>query len=575
MKLTESQREAIQATDRRIAVVACPGSGKTTVLTRRIEELIRTRVSPQKICALTFTNKAAKEIKARLGSTYEKRKVFTGTFHGFALKIIRDFGSQIGLPHSLTIYDEKDRDDIIQSILKETGRKVPKKDLKAGMKNWTNNIYVTDKKVRPVLEEYFARLKAQHAMDFDTMMTEAVNVLALLPQAAEHYHNLYEHFLIDEAQDTDITQGELISCINPQNIFYVADIDQCIYEWRSAKPQLMIGMLRDPNFKVIRLEESHRCTKQVAEVANAVITKNTNRFEKDIKTDKEGPPVRWLSFKDRWEESEFIWGYVAHIVETMKAAPKEIFVMARTNRQLKHLSRVYHSIEGRPFEIDDLSIQSDMWAADSVRGVIHSLKLLINPRSSYLAQKSVFAIGKQAEVLNILSRSIFNDTHLLAEMKGRDPVMASFFSEFSPYDDVFKAVRWLAHFESNPLKMMGLEKQEYLLWDFVDYIFNWRAESDSSSIESFLEWHSIKTLQDGLDIESDKVKLMTVHAAKGLEAEYVILAGLNKGTFPSSRSDIEEERRLFYVAATRAKERLVACYETENPGEFAMAGSYV
>jgi len=440
--------------------------------------------------------------------------------------------------------------------------------LKAGMKDWTNNVYVTDKKVRPVLEEYFARLKAQNAMDFDTMMTEAVNVLALLPNAAEYYHKLYEHFLIDEAQDTDTTQGELISCINPQNIFYVADIDQCIYEWRSAKPQIMIGMLRDPSFKVVRLEESHRCTKQVAEVANAVITKNMNRFEKDIKTEKEGPPVRWLSFKDRWEESEFIWGYVAHLVETMKAAPKEIFVLARTNRQLKHLSRAYHEKEGRPFEIEDLSAQADMWAADSVRGIIHSLKLLVNRKSSYLACKSVFALGRQQEIMRILSSSFYDNTDLISEMVAKDPDMASFFVRFSEYDDVFKAVRWLAHYASTPIKLMGLDTQHSFLWDFVDYIFNWRVERGSASVASFLDWHALKALQDGLKLESDTVKLMTVHAAKGLESEYVVLAGLNKGTFPSNRSDIEEERRLFYVASTRAKERLVVCYDEDSPSDF-------
>ena len=574
MNLTVSQRQAILSDSKRIVVVACPGSGKTTVLTRRIHRLIDEGVSPKKIYAITFTNKAAEELKVRLKDSREGKKVVTSTFHGFALRVIRDFGGNLGIPQNFTIYDEQDRSDIIDSILVETGRKkhFTKKAIGVAIREWLDTGTLFEKDMfRPVLEEYLGRLKTYNGMDFDVLILEAIRCLEECPGASRHYRELYDHFLIDEAQDMDYRQYDLIKLIVPTSAFFVADIDQCIYEWRSAKPDIIMNLIGDrvcsePKHKVVRLEESHRCPDPVAKVANHVISKNENRYEKSIKTDKEGPEVKWLGFENYWNEASFIWDYVESLVEK-GAEPKEVFVLARTKRQLFNLSKEYHSRSERPFEIEDLLFHSSMWSADSVRAIINSLKLLVNSGSQYAAVKSVFVKGK--DIQNLITKSLFNETSLFKEMRSLDSAMDAFYEDYDGKHDVFDAVMYLANYSSPVLKDIGLTSQDKIAWHFVDYLRDvWCPDRDSASIEGFLDWYSVKSIQDYVDFDSDKIKLMTVHASKGLEAEVVIVAGVDKGVFPSSRSPIEEERRLFYVAITRAKNRLVICYSRMEPSVF-------
>jgi len=572
MRLTEYQRRAILARDKRIAVIACPGSGKTTVLTRRIQRLVLEGVSPKSIYALTFTNKAAEELKERLirDPNYPTFgvKVSTSTFHGFALRIIRDFGTSIGIPQNFTIYNEDDRSDIIDSILIETGRKkhFTRKAIDASIKEWLENGTLKERDTfRPVLEEYLGRLKSYNGMDFDVLIKEAIRCLADLSGAPKHYRKLYEHFLIDEAQDTDNNQECLLKLIAPHNIFYVADIDQCIYEWRSAKPEILLGMLEDSDVRVIRLQESHRCTSHIADVANHVISKNENRFEKDIITVKSGPEVRWLGFEGYWDEATFVWDYVESLIDKGQE-PKEIFVLARTRRQLRGLSNKY--LEGGfEFEIEDVNLSTSMWSSTAVRSLISSLKLVLNSSNQYHAKKSVFSHAK--DIQKLITKSLFEDTSLFEEMKATDVAMRSFFDAYNDTSDITSALGVLVGYSKPDMLEIGLKTQHQVAFDFADYISEvWKKDRESTSIRSFLEWYAVKSIQDYVDFESNKVKLMTIHAAKGLEATTVILAGVNKGTFPSNRSDIEEERRLFYVAVTRAKERLVVCYARENASVF-------
>lgn len=568
MRLTKYQRIAILAKDKRIAVVACPGSGKTMVLTRRIQRLISEGVSPKSIYALTFTNKAAEELKERLSGTTDGRKVSTSTFHGFALRIIRDFGTGIGISQNFTIYNEDDRSDIIGSILIETGRRnyFTNKAIDASIKEWLEEGTLKERDMfRPVLEEYLGRLKTYNGMDFDVLIKEAIRCLDTLDGAPKHYRELYEHFLIDEAQDTDNSQETLLNLIAPHNIFYVADIDQCIYEWRSAKPELLLSMLEDSEVRVIKLQESHRCTFNIADVANHVISKNKNRFEKDIITDKTGPEVRWLGFEHHWDEAAFVWDYVESLIGKGQE-PKEIFVLARTRRQLIGLSDRYYE-RGFEFEIEDVNLSTGMWSSAITKSLISSLKLILNPSNQYHAKKSVFSHAK--DIQKLITKSLFEDTSLFEEMKAIDVAMKLFFNDYDETSDITRALGFLVGYSIPNITEIGLKTQHQTTFDFVDYISEvWKKDRESTSIRSFLEWYAVKSIQDYVDFESNKVKLMTIHAAKGLEATTVILAGVNKGVFPSNRSDIEEERRLFYVAVTRAKERLVVCYARENASVF-------
>jgi len=567
MRLTDSQMQAILTEKSRVAVVACPGSGKTTVLSKRILNLIAKGVSPKSILALTFTNKAAEELRDRFGNGRKIRRVLASTFHGFALRILRDFGPNVGIPSRFTIYDEQDRADIMQDICKETGRKFSKKALNKEYRHFRVKGIFSDINIAHVIEEYMRRLRSQVAMDFDTMMVEASAVLATFPAAAQHYHDLYEHILVDEAQDTDFLQHQLISSINPQNLYHVADIDQCIYEWRNAVPAILLGEIHDPVFDVIRLEETHRCTGEVAMVANRIISKNINRYEKEIKAYRSGDPVSFIGFPDRRIEGEWIWGYAESLIAgDDKVPPEEIFVLARTNRQIKYLSYLYHNTTSRSFKIDDVSKYSEMWASSAVRSMVNSIKLVANNKNQYVAENSVFA--SKINTPGLISVALFNGTSLLEEMQKLDPWLDEFILRSMTSDDVFTIANSLAHFYCSSLQARGLTSQVRAVWDFVNYLFDWRSTRESTSVDSFLDWYAARTLQDNLELNESSVKLMTIHAAKGLEARFVILAGVNKDVFPSRRSEIEEERRLFYVAATRASEKLSVCYEEDNPSVF-------
>ena len=547
--------------------MACPGSGKTTVLSKRILNLIAKGVSPKSILALTFTNKAAEELRNRFGNGSRSRRVLASTFHGFALRIIRDFGPNVGIPSRFTIYDEQDRADIMQSICKETGRTLSKKALDKEYRHFRVKGIFSDTNIMPVIEEYMRRLRSQVAMDFDTMMVEASTILAVFPAAAQHYHDLYEHILVDEAQDTDFLQHQLISSINPQNLYHVADIDQCIYEWRNAVPAILLGEIHDPGFDVIRLEETHRCTGEVAMVANRVISKNINRYEKEIKAYRSGEPVSFIGFPDRRIEGEWIWSYAQNLISgDGKVPPEEIFVLARTNRQVKYLSYIYYNTTSRTFKIDDVTKYSEMWNSASVRSMVNSIKLVANNKNQYVAENSVFA--SKADTPGLLSTALFEGTTLLEEMQKADPWLDEFICKSMESDDVFTIANSLAHYYCGRLQAKGLTSQAKEVWDFLNYLFDWRAVRESTSVDSFLDWYAARTMQDNLELEESSVKLMTIHAAKGLEARFVILAGVNQDVFPSRRSEIEEERRLFYVAATRASEKLSVCYEEDSPSVF-------
>ena len=567
--LTEEQRRAVMSPHDRVAVVACPGSGKTTVLTRRIQWLLSLGVSPKKICALTFTNKAAKEMGDRLEKTaVGGKQVMCKTFHSFGLHVIRNFGLDIGLPRNPTIYDENDRRDIIDSILKESGRRVTKKALDSAYNSrFKDTHYSEDREANAVVQEYTNKLKEQGALDFDMIIMEAVNVLSLHPPAAQHYHDLFDYVLVDEAQDTDKLQYELVSCFNPKNIFYVADIDQCIYEWRSATPKTMLRMLRDERFEVHRLTNTHRCTHEISEVANSVISHNVNRFEKDMVATKHGKPVRFLSFPNRYKEAEFVWDYVDTLTEVGTCEPEEIFVLARTNRVIKYLEKVYHE-KPRSYEIETTADKVDMWNSMAVRSMVNTIKLMAQRGNEYLTRSSVFGLKHRNNIDCINYSAINNGFTLSKEMAGSDPWMRDFMLKNDIGSCVFQVANRLSMYLKEVLDNMGLQDQGVLAYDFVTFLYDWKEERDACSVGDFIDWQVSRSVQDVVDFEEKTVKLMTVHAAKGLEAPYVIIAGLEDDLFPSRRSEIEEERRLFYVAATRAKERLTLLFALDQPSQF-------
>ena len=503
-------------------------------------------------------------------NTVGGKQVMCKTFHAFGLHIIRNFGPSIGLPMHPTIYDDNDRRDIIASICKESGYRVSKKDLEVAYDSRFRDVgsLIESQVARSVVMEYTNRMKEQGALDFDMIIMEAVNVLALHIPAAQHYHDLFDYILVDEAQDADKLQHELITCINPKNVFYVADVDQCIYEWRSAKPERMLEILGNENFEVHRLTETHRCTQEIADIANNVISNNVKRFEKDMVATKAGKPVRFLTFSSRYREAEFVWDYVDTLTEVGTCEPEEIFVLARTNRVVRYLEKVYHEKSLRSFNIETTADKADMWNSMAVRSMVSTIKLIVNRRNEYLARSSVFGV-KNRHNIDCINYSAINSGHTLSyEMAKSDPWMKDFLAKNGDTTCVFEAANRLTNYFRPVLSDVGLSAQKEFVHDFVNFLYDWKEERDSCSVGDFIDWFVSRSVQDVVDFEEKTVKLMTVHAAKGLEAPYVIIAGLEDDLFPSRRSDIEEERRLFYVAATRAKERLTLLFAIDQPSQF-------
>ena len=235
-------------------------------------------------------------------------------------------------------------------------------------------------------------------------------------------------------------------------------------------------------------------------------------------------------------------------------APEDIFVLARTNRFIKYLEKVYHE-KGRNYDIDTTAENADLWKSLAVRSMVSTLKLIANPQSTYLAENSIFAMRRGYDIDRTVYAALHKGHSLCQELMNADPWARDFMQDTDADHDVFNVSNQMINYVSNTFNNMDLTNQITKAWYFINFLFDWRADRESVTVQSFLDWHAARSLQDTINFDKEAVKLMTVHAAKGLEARYVITAGLEDEVFPSRRSDIEEERRLFYVAATRAKER--------------------
>jgi DNA helicase-2/ATP-dependent DNA helicase PcrA len=328
----------------------------------------------------------------------------------------------------------------------------------------------------------------------------------------------------------------------------------------------MYGILTDEGTEVHKLTKTHRCTQEIADVANRVISHNEKRFEKDMIATKNGKPVRFLAFPNRYKEAEFVWDYVDSLTEVNTCAPEEIFVLARTNRVIRYLEKAYHE-KPRSYEIETTADKVDLWDSVAVRCMVATIKLLVNRRNTYLAIRSVF--GFAVKDLHAINYQAIKNGHTLSyEMSYSDPWMKDFMAKNGDTSHVFDVANQLINYFRPILHKQGLSKQVFQASEFLDFLHDWKETRESASVGDFIDWLVSRSVQDVVGFENKTVKLMTVHAAKGLEAPYVIIAGLEDDLFPSRRSDIEEERRLFYVAATRAKERLTLLFAIDQPSQF-------
>ena len=584
--LNERQKEAVLATEGPISVLAGAGSGKTRVLTTRIYHLIRQGVAPESILAVTFTNKAAREMKERLAARLDVGGPlpFVATFHGLGREILQQYGRPLGIPRFFTIFDRDDSERAIKEALKildiDPKEVAPRFVLSRISKAKSDGI---DQKefaekhgrdsfrsriVADVWKRYDETLKKEKALDFDDLITLPVKLLEENADVRNIVQNRFSYIHIDEYQDTNALQGRLAHQLAgaKKNLFVVGDIDQTIYTWRGATIDNLLAFdEKYPGAKTIILEHNYRSTKNIVDAANNIIELNRNRKEKKSVTDNaEGEAIVIHPENSAEGEGRFIARECRKLIRT-GVTPEEIAVLFRTNFQSRILEESFLA-EGIPYRL----LGTRFFDRKEVKDVLAWIRLSLEPtRESDRAravQTPPRGIGKVTLGKIIAGKSEDFKPSERAKVAAFDEIVRVL-HEASEKELPSIFVRLVI--EKSGIQAMlekgGEEDQERLenIKELATLASRYDELPGQEGIALFLSDASLASDQDELDRKQDSngVTLMTVHAAKGLEFDTVFVTGLEEGLFPhqghdEEKRDEEEERRLFYVAVTRAKKRL-------------------
>ena len=600
--LNQEQREAVQHTEGPLLILAGAGSGKTKVLTVRVAYLLAQGVSPFEILAITFTNKAAKEMKERVanivGSVAEK--IWLSTFHSFCAKLLRfEINGYLGYNSNFTIYDTSDSQVVIKAALKALNlddKYYPVNAMLSAISGAKNRLLFAadfrkeaqnfyDQKVADVYEYYERELRKNNAVDFDDLLLIAVKLLITHQDIQDKYANRFKYIMIDEYQDTNHAQYTLARLLASKwkNICVVGDADQSIYAWRGADIQNILDFEKDyPSAKSIKLERNYRSTKVILDAANAVIDNNTGRPDKNLWTDRvEGAKIQHFTAQSEHEEAAFIGDTISKKHEIHDIPWGDMAILYRTNAQSRVLEEAlikraipYTMVGGTKF-----------YDRKEIKDVLAYLRVLFNPFDD-LALLRIINVPKRAigpttvaklqEYARNNGTSLFmtlTQLHLIPTIKGKTKekleafgmLIFSLVAEMEDKNvlDLFEAILDQTHYlelleaSTDPQDQARVENIGELLSvakDFVD-------ANPQGTVEEFLEQVALVNDVDNYEENESKVTLMTLHAAKGLEFPIVFLGGLEEGMFPHSRTlmneeEIEEERRLAYVGITRAEREL-------------------
>jgi DNA helicase II / ATP-dependent DNA helicase PcrA len=597
--LNPAQREAVLATEGPVLVVAGAGSGKTRVLTHRIVHLIRAAgVKRNEILAITFTNKAATEMKRRLeGMLGERaRTMWVMTFHAACGRILRREAPRLGLRSNFTIYDQADQVRLVKSCLEELERD-PKRFAPRGIHaqiSMAKNRLVSpadyrervasfyDQSVADVYDLYQQRLFSSNAVDFDDLLMLTVEVLERFPEAAERWQKAFRYVLVDEYQDTNHAQYRLLQLLaaKHRNVFAVGDPDQSIYAFRGADIRNVLEFERDfPGANVIPLEQNYRSTNRILRAANAVIAHNRERKPKNLWSDLgEGEPVRVIEVEDEHAEARLVAAEIASLFEEGWAGA-EIAVFYRTNAQSRVLEDVlvrqevpYQVIGGPRFyeraEVKDAVAY--LQVIDNPADAISLARIANRPRrgigDATLARLGAFADAQNISLFEAVARA--GEAGLgtaavrsVGKLRALFETLSAAVSEVSVPELVERVLRASGYLEwleaERTIEAQG--RIENLL-ELVGVAREYQETADEPTLSEFLQQISLFSDQDAIVEEGGRVTLMTLHNAKGLEFRTVFLIGMEEGVFPHARSleeqGLEEERRLCYVGLTRARERL-------------------
>ena len=618
--LNKEQQQAVQHTEGPLLILAGAGSGKTKVLTVRIAHLLAQGVNPYEILAITFTNKAAKEMKSRVEGLVGDvaNRIWLSTFHSFCAKFLRfELDNFLGYNSNFTIYDTSDSQAVIKAALKALNlddKYYPVGAMIAAISDAKNKLlFASDfrkqardfyqQKVADVYEYYECELRKNNALDFDDLLLVAVKLLQSNEAVLDKYSKRFRYVMIDEYQDTNHAQYLLAKLLAShwKNIAVVGDADQSIYAWRGADIQNILDFEKDyPNCISIKLEQNYRSTKIILDAANAVIENNEGRPKKNLWTDKtEGAKIQHFTAQSEHEEAAFIGDTIAKKHDIHGVPYGDMAILYRTNAQSRVLEEAlikralpYIMVGGTKF-----------YDRKEIKDVLAYLRVLYNPfddlsllRIINVPKRSIGAttVAKLQDYARANGTSLFmtlTQLHLVDSIKGKTKEKLEEFGiliftlvaemEDRTVLDILESILdrtgYLAQLEesTDPQDQARAENIGELLSVAKDF----QDTNPSGTVEDFLEQVALVNDVDSFEQEESKVTLMTLHAAKGLEFPIVFLGGLEEGLFPHSRTlmnpdEVEEERRLAYVGITRAEKELYISNATTRT-VFGRTSSYL
>ncbi|GKV56003.1 DNA helicase PcrA [Sporosarcina sp. NCCP-2222] len=565
--LNANQKQAVVSDSRTILCLAGAGSGKTTVLTRRIAHLFDNRIGTSNMLALTFTRLAGMEMKERvikLIGEQEGKKLFCNTFHAFAVQVLKEWGHRIGIEKNFSIYDQEDRESILTVILKELGAKTTLKKVFDAFES-TPNIRSDEYRV---INEYFWKLRQNNAVDLDRLIHKVVELWKAVPESLHYYRQMYSHVFVDEFQDTNDEQMEMFRLLAPAYLFVVGDDFQAIYGWRGAKVEYILNFPSEyPGCETVKLEDNYRSTNEIVTAANNLISYNINQSEKKLIAHKEGPKISVFETGDERTEHEEVLNKI-RLLQSEGVALKDIAVLSRTNMQL---TRMQSQLDRGGVANIALG-RNDIMKNRDIRSIVAWLQVIFNQKDGMALKRALgypvpFLSENEQKVLKLEAAKREKtelETLKLLDFKQADRFFAlgSMIFETASECGVSELILYAAEIMGviKEYEEQGLQNRLHVLQTGIEYIRSWeeskRNMGEDNSVTAFLSWLKYRDIQEKLIEEKDAVKLMTMHGAKGLEFPVVFLIDLVEDTFPSKRGDLEEERRLAYVGITRAKEKL-------------------
>lgn len=625
--LNKEQVEAVKTTKGPLLILAGAGSGKTKVLTTRIAYMIQNRVRPRNILAVTFTNKAAKEMKERIGKIIGEDTVkymWVGTFHGICGRILREnidkYNTTTGknLDKNFTIYDDSDTNQIITRAIKKLNlddKVYQTKLVKSVISNAKNKMqdattfatFARDfksQKIASVYEEYEKTLNANNAIDFDDMLMLTVKLLEQNEEVRQQYYDRFQHIMVDEYQDTNLAQYKLVNMLytnlkseipESRSLCVVGDVDQSIYSWRGADFTIIMNFQKDyKNTKLIKLEQNYRSTAHILNAANSVIENNDERLDKVLYSNKgEGEKLSYYIADDEADEANYI---VSNIRRTAGGNYNKFAILYRTNNQSRALEEACMAT-GLPYRIYG---GTKFYDRAEVKTVLCYLKLINNTNDSQSLRRvinipkrgigdttmqNLTKFANERDISLYEAIKICEQSELNSKTQSKLKDFANLILKFQQAKDsytlkefvtlVIEKSGYLAELQAKAATDPEFQDDINNLQELVNVAEEFVPEEEDNILGEFLQQVALVSDLDSMEEETNNITMMTLHAAKGLEFPVVFIAGMDEGIFPSQRtlqvpSEVEEERRLMYVGITRAEEKLylVSAKRRQTWGEY-------